>query len=210
MDQDAVLQLLQDVGAFRAGHFVFTSGLHADTYINKDAIYPHVGDVSRLCEEMAQRFQDENVEVVIGPAYGAIILSTWTAHHLTKLLNREVLGVYADKGAEKTFIIRRGYDRLISGKRTLIVEDLTTTGGSIKRMVEAAQGAGANVVGAIAIANRGNVTPEQVGNPPRFEALVDLALNQWPEEKCILCERGIPVNTDIGHGAEFLKKKGML
>jgi orotate phosphoribosyltransferase len=210
MNQDDALQVLQDVGAFRAGHFVFTSGLHASTYINKDAIYPHVREVSRLCEAMAQMFKDDNVEAVIGPAYGAIILSTWAAYHLTQLLGKDVWGVYADKSGEKDLVIRRGYDKLIAGKRTLVVEDLTTTGGSIRKVIEAARAAGAEVIGAVAIANRGEVTREQIGNPPRFESLVDLALEQWPEEKCLLCQRGIPVNTDIGHGAEFLKKKGML
>ncbi len=210
MNQDDALQILQDVGAFRAGHFVFTSGLHASTYINKDAIYPHVRQVSRLCEAMAEKFKDEHVEVVLGPAYGAIILSTWTAHHLMQMLGKDVWGVYADKSGEKGLVIRRGYDKLIAGKRTLVVEDLTTTGGSIRKVVEAARAAGAEVVGAIAIANRGGVTREQAGNPPRLEALVDLALDQWTEERCLLCQRGIPVNTDVGHGADFVKKKRML
>ena len=97
MNDAEVLQVLQDVGAFRAGHFVFTSGLHASTYINKDAIYPHVKQVSALCLEMAKRFEKENIDAVVGPAVGAVILSTWTAHHLSELLGREIWGVYADK-----------------------------------------------------------------------------------------------------------------
>lgn len=208
MDEGAVLRVLQDVGAFRAGHFVFTSGLHADTYINKDALYPHVKAVSQLCKEMATRFANDNIEAVIGPAYGAIILSTWTAHHLTEMRGRDVYGVYADKMADGDLAIRRGYDKLISGKRTLIVEDLTTTGGSIRKVVEAARAAGADPVGAVAICNRGEVTKEAVGDPPRFESLVNVHLDQWSMEECELCKNNIPVNTDIGHGAEFLRDKG--
>ncbi len=210
MDESDVLKILQDVGAFRAGHFVFTSGLHADTYINKDAIYPHVAQVSKLCRAMAEKFKNDNVEVVIGPAVGAVILSTWTAHHMSEMLGREVYGVYADKNGDEGFVIRRGYDKLIAGKRALIVEDLTTTGGSIRKVVGAARIAGAEVVGAIAIANRGNVTKEAVGDPARFESLVDLELEQWQGSECVLCERGIPVNADVGHGRDFLKSKGML
>ncbi|HWP61590.1 MAG TPA: phosphoribosyltransferase family protein [Candidatus Paceibacterota bacterium] len=209
MNEDDVLRVLQDVGAFRAGHFVFTSGLHSSSYINKDAIYPHVKEVSRLCEAMAQKFKDDNIEAVIGPAYGAIILSTWTAYHLSQMRDTDVWGVYADK-VGSDLVIRRGYDKLISGKRTLIVEDLTTTGGSIKKVVDAVHAAGANLVGAIAIANRGGVTKEAAGNPPRFEVVVDLALEQWPEAECVLCQRGIPVNTDVGHGAEFMRKKAVV
>src|SRR5205085_83465 len=95
LNEDEVLRVLQNVGAFHGGHFVFTSGLHAGTYVNKDAIYPHTREVSRLSQTMAQRFADDNIDVVIGPAYGAIILSTWTAYHLTTALDREVYGVYA-------------------------------------------------------------------------------------------------------------------
>lgn len=202
--------MLQDVGAFRAGHFVFTSDLHASSYINKDAIYPHVAEVSKLCRAMAEKFKHDNVEVVLGPAVGAVILSTWTAHHMGELLGREVWGTYADKNGADGFIIRRGYDKLIAGKRTLIVEDLMTTGGSIRKVIEAARGVGADVVGAIVIANRGGVTADMVGNPPRLESLVELHLEQWPAGECVLCQRGIPVNTDVGHGRDFLKSKGML
>ena len=60
MDEDQVLELLQKVGAFRSGHFVFTSGLHADTYVNKDALYPYTKETSRLCREIAERFKDTN------------------------------------------------------------------------------------------------------------------------------------------------------
>ncbi len=210
MDESEVLQVLQDVGAFRTGHFVFTSGLHAGTYINKDAIYPHVSQVSRLCRAMAERFKDDNVEVIIGPAVGAVVLSTWTAHHMSEILGREVYGVYADKNGEDGFIIRRGYDKLIAGKRCLIVEDLMTTGGSIRKVIGAARIVGAEVVGAIVICNRGDVTREMVGEPPRLESLVNLQLEQWPEADCVLCERGIPVNADVGHGRDFLKSKGMV
>ena len=207
MDEGEVLKILQDVGAFRAGHFVFTSGLHADTYINKDAIYPHVKQVSLLCREMALRFQKDDIDVVLGPAMGAIILSTWTASHLSDLKGREVYGVYADKDGEGGFMIRRGYDRLVQGKRVLVVEDLTTTGGSIKKVIDAARGVGANVAGAVAICNRGDVTSAQVGDPPRFESLITLQLEQWPAGECELCERGIPVNIDIGHGRDFMQAK---
>lgn len=218
MDEAEVLQVLQNTGAFRTGHFVFTSDLHASTYINKDAIYPHVAQVSKLCRAMAEKFRDDNVEVVLGPAVGAVVLSTWTAHHMGEALGREVYGVYADKThstgsgqvGDDGFIIRRGYDKLIAGKRTLIVEDLMTTGGSVRKVISAARAAGADVVGAIVIANRGAVTKSMVGDPPRLESLVHLDLEQWPAEECVLCQRDIPVNTDVGHGRDFLKRKGML
>lgn len=207
MDESQVLGVLQKAGAFRTGHFVLTSGVHSKTYILKDAMYAHTKETSEVCREMAARFGNSNVEAVIGPAIGAAILAQWVAHHLSDLTGREVYAVYADKDGKGGFIIKRGYDEVIKGKNTLIVEDLTTTGGSIKKVVEAVRAAGASVAGVIAICNRGEVTKEAVGNPPVFASLLDVEMEQWPEEECELCKRGIPVNTDVGHGREFLAGK---
>ncbi|MEK7106557.1 MAG: phosphoribosyltransferase family protein [Patescibacteria group bacterium] len=213
MTEEEVLDILQKVGAFRSGHFVFTSGLHSGSYVLKDAMYAYTAETSQVCREMAERFRNANVEAVIGPAIGAAILAQWVAHHLSELTGREVYGVYADKDGKGGFIIKRGYDKVISGKNTLVVEDLTTTGGSIKKVVEASRAAGAKVVGAVAICNRGNVTKEdvglsaQAGNPGEFVSLVNLNLEQWPAKECELCEKNIPVNTDVGHGREFLAQK---
>lgn len=206
MNEDEVLKLLQDVGAFRAGHFVFVSGLHADTYVNKNAMYPYTREMSRLCRSIAERFVGKEVGAVVGPATGGIILSQWVAYHLSELEGHEVYGTYADKDGEG-FVIKRGYDEVIKGKNVLVVEDLVTTGGSLRKVVEAARQVGGNVIGAVAICNRGGVTKEAIGNPPEFISLLTVHLEQWPESECELCERGIPINTDVGHGKDFLARK---
>lgn len=206
MRSEEVLNILQKVGAFRTGHFVFVSGLHADTYINKNAMYPYTREMSHLCRGIAEMFKDRNIGAVVGPATGGIILSQWVAFHLSELEGRDVYSVYADKDTDG-LVIRRGYDELIKGKNILVVEDLTTTGGSIKKVVEAARAAGATVAAAVALCNRGGVTKEAVGNPPEFISLVELHLEQWPEAECELCASNIPINIDIGHGKEYLAKK---
>lgn len=208
MTEAEVLELLEKVGAFKAGHFVFTSGRHSDSYVNKDALYPYTHDTSTLCRQMAERFKDRRIDVVVGPAVGAAILSQWVAYHLTEMNGTDVYAAYADKDGQSGFILKRGYDQLVKGKRVLVVEDLTTTGGSIKKVVETARSAGAEVAGAIAIVNRGGVKKEDVGNPEEFLSLVELHLESWDEPDCELCQKNIPVNTDIGHGREFVAKKG--
>jgi len=190
----------QKTGVFRSGHFVFTHGRHSDNYLNKDALYTDTIETSKLCRAMAERFAGQGVEVVVGPAIGAAILAQWVAYHLTHITGRDVSAAYADKDGQGGFILKRGYDRLVKGKKTLIVEDLTTTGGSVKKVVEVLRTLGAEVAGVIVLANRGGVTKEAVGNPPVFEALVNVELESWEPEACELCKRGIPVNTDVGHG----------
>jgi orotate phosphoribosyltransferase len=208
MTEQEVLDILQKVGAFRSGHFVFTSGRHGDSYVNKDALYTHTHDLSRLCRGVAERFADKGVEVVIGPAVGAAILSQWVAFHLTDITGREVYATFADKDGEGGFIVKRGYEKVVTGKKTLVVEDLTTTGGSLKKVVEVARETGADVVAAVVICNRGDVEKKDVGEPPEFVSLVKLELDSWSEGECELCERNIPINTDIGHGRDYLAHQG--
>ncbi len=207
MDESEVLDVLERVGAFRAGHFVFTSGRHGDKYINKDAIYPFTKETSLLCEAMAQLFIDTKADAVIGPAVGAAILSQWVAFHLSALTGKEVAAVYADKDGEGGFVIRRGYDRIVAGKDCIVVEDLLTTGGSVKKTIEAAHKVGAKIVGVTAICNRGDVTADMIGNPPNFKPLLNVNLESWESKDCPMCARGVPVATDVGHGKEFLAKK---
>ena len=207
MTESDVLDLLERVGAFRKGHFVYTSGRHGDTYINKDAIYPYTRDTSTLCRAIAERFKDSGIDVVVGPAVGAAILSQWVAYHLSEMNGRDVLSVYADKDGAGGFILKRGYDKLSAGKKALVVEDLMTTGGSVKKVMSALQNIGAKVVGVGVVCNRGGVTTNDIG-ASKLISLVNVQLDSWEEAECQLCERKIPVNTDIGHGREFVASRG--
>lgn len=212
MNEQEVLQILGKVGAaITDSHIVYTSGKHGTAYVNKDAVYPHTAETSRLCRAIAERFADDKVEVVIAPAIGGVILSQWVAHHLTEMSGHEVFGVYAEKSENRNaFIIKRGYDKLITGKNVLVVEDVLTTGGSAKKVVEATRAIGGKVIGLGVLCNRGGIMPQGVANVPRLEALVNVKLDAWDEEECARigpCSKGIPVNTDVGKGREFLARK---
>ena len=207
MTESEVLKILHQVGAIITGsHIVYTSGQHGSSYVNKDAVYPHTGEISRLCRAIAEKFSQTGVEVVAAPALGGIILSQWTAHHLSELDGRNVLAVYAEKSGDG-FVIQRGYDKLISGKKVLVVEDILTTGGSVKKVVETVRALGGQVTAVAALCNRGGVTAEGLGNLPELFALVNLQLEAWDEKECPLCAKNVPVNTSIGKGREFLAKK---
>ncbi|MBI4094500.1 MAG: phosphoribosyltransferase [Candidatus Liptonbacteria bacterium] len=209
MNEQAVLAVLGKVGAVIVdSHIVYTSGLHGTAYVNTDAVYPHTAETSRLSRAIAERFADENVEVVIAPAVGGVILSQWTAHHLSEMNGHEVFGVYAEKSeGGDAFIIRRGYDKLIAGRRVLVVEDVLTAGGSVKKVIEATRAIGGNVIGLGVLVNRGGITPQDVADVPKLAALVSVTLGAWDEAVCPLCKENVPVNTDVGKGREFLARR---
>ena len=209
MNQTEILEILQKVGAvITESHIVYTSGKHGSMYVNKDALYPHTAETSQLCHLFAERFAEDKVDIVIAPALGGIILSQWTAHHLSAMNGSEVLGVYAEKiEGTKDFVIKRGYDKLLVGKNVLVLEDILTTGGSVKKVIELVQTLGGNVVGLGALFNRGGILPKDVGNIPKLEALVTMKLEDWEEAACPLCVQGIPINTNVGKGREFLERQ---
>lgn len=209
MNKQKVLQVLSKVGAvITKSHIVYTSGKHGTAYVNKDAVYPHTKETSDLCRAIAKQFASDVVEVVIAPAIGGVILSQWTAFHLSEITGSEVLGVYAEKAESgDAFIIKRGYDKLVAGKNVLVVEDVLTTGGSAKKVIEATRALGGNIVGLGVLCNRGGITPQDVANPPKLFALVNVRLDAWDEAACPLCAQNIPINTDVGKGREYLARK---
>ena len=204
--QNEVIDILTKVGAILPNdHFVGTSGRNFDTYINKDMLYPHTAETSRICELFAERHKDLPIEAVAAPALGGIILSQWTAHHLSKVKGREVLGIYAEKISDG-LALTRGYDRFVKGKKVLVVEDLTTTGGSLQKVIEAVKGAGGNVLAACVMVNKSpsTVTAETIGVP--FSALAELVVETYVAAECPMCKSGVPINTTIGHGKKFLEQ----
>jgi len=205
MTPKEVLRNFAEAGAIITnGHFVYTSGKHGSVYINKDMLFVDTRRISRLCEAMAANFSHEDIDVVVGPEKGGIILSQWFAYHYARY-SAGVLAVYAEK-AGNGFIFRRGYGKLITGKRVFVIEDIITTGESVKSVIEAVHSAGGIVVGVGALCDRGGITHETIGTPSLF-SLIQLQLDSWDKASCPLCARGVPINTEVGKGREYLVKK---
>lgn len=212
---DQVLKMLQKAKAvITDDHFVYTSGKHGSIYVNKDALYPHTKLASQVGKLFAQNFKNKNIDVVAAPAVGGTILSQWTAYYLSKLKGKEVLSVYTekDKGTtasalESEQMFRRGYDKLVKGKKVLVLEDLTTTGISVKKVVETVRATGGTVVAVGVMVNRNPqlVNSKTVGAP--FTALGILKAEAFEEKDCPLCKKKTPINTTVGHGKKYLGKK---
>ncbi|ABY37103.1 MAG: orotate phosphoribosyltransferase [Chloroflexus sp.] len=208
MTEANLLTILQELGAIVTNdHIVYTSGRHGSSYVNKDALYPHTAAASMVGAALAGHFATAGVETVAGPTIGGVIMAQWTAHHLSQICGREVLAVYAEEEQHDTGkrrVFRRGYDAHIAGKRVLVVEDVITTGGSVRLVVEAVTAAGGVVVGVGALCNRGGISAADLGIP-QLVALTELPLESYPAETCPLCAAGVPVNTRLGKGAAYVR-----
>lgn len=201
MTPEDALERLRRVGALIDDtHVVLASGRHSDSYVNKDALFPYTEWASDFAAEIARCFLGNRVNTVIGPAVGAIGMAMWTAHHLTEMAGHQVHAVYSEAGE-----IRRGFDRHISDKNVLVVEDILTTGASARATIQAVQSCQGAVVGLGALCNRGGVTLDELG-VARLFSVVSLSLESWDEENCPLCFKGILINTQVGHGREFVAR----
>ena len=183
------MQIFSSVGAIVTNsHFVYTSGRHSSIYINKDALYAHTKIISSLCQLMAHPYNADQIDVVVRPVLGGIVLSQWVAHYYNNNRSTVNAGYICQKGddsLDKKFFFGRGYDKFISSRNILVVEDLFTTGGSVRQVVETVRGYGGNVVGVSVLCNRGNVQSSDVGNVP-IHALISLSLGDLYEGRMSL------------------------
>lgn len=203
-----VINLLKSINAIVTdSHFVYTSGKHGSVYVRKDLLYPHTKKTSEVCKMFADKFKNKKIDVVVSPALGGIVLSQWTAYHLSKLTGKDVLGLFTEKDEESNQIFKRGYDQLVKRKNVLILEDLTTTGGSVKKVVKSVRKAGGKVVEVCVMINRDpkNVTSKTVGAP--LSSLGIFKAESFDADKCPLCRKNVPINTVVGHGKKYLQFK---
>jgi orotate phosphoribosyltransferase len=182
--------LLNEVGAVLSGHFLLTSGAHSDKYVQAQKLlqYPRYGLF--LAQLLIDQVLDANIQpnVVIGPAMGAIHFEVMMAQALDhKLADKPIRGLFAER-PNGYFELRRGME-IANGEKVLVVEDVTTTGGSVKQIIDLVHSLGGTPVAACTVIDRsgGNVS---FGIP--FFSLVKLAFSTYEPENCPLCQEGIP------------------
>lgn len=181
MTEAEVKELLIKTGAIMDGHFLLTSGLHSPHYVEKFNVLQQPKYTQQLCEAMAEKFKDDNIETVVGPMTGGILL----AHETGKALGTRAIFTERVDG-KMTF--RRGFS-LHEGERVLIVEDIVTTGGSIKEVIEVVKAHGGVPVAVSMLVDRSGGKAD-FGEVPST-ALLHMDVETYQPEECPLCKQGI-------------------
>lgn len=182
MTHQEIMAILEETGAYLKGHFRLTSGRHSDRYFEKFKVLQHPKYAERLCTELARRFSDVEVDVVIGPAVGAIIIAYEVARHL------QARAIFAEREDGK-MRLRRGFE-IEPGERVLIVEDVITTGGSVREVIELVEGTEGSIQGVGLLMDRSGGT---INLGYRLEALVASEIVSYMPDDCPLCEEGVPI-----------------
>ena len=178
-----MLERCKATGALLEGHFVLTSGLHSANYLQCALLLQHPEEAEEFARALAEHFKQADIQLVAAPAIGGIVIG----HEVARQLNARFIWT---ERVEGKITIRRGFS-VSAGERTLVVEDVITTGGSTLETVETLKAAGANVIGAASIIDRSSGRAK-VG--VKRVALATLDVPAVDPSVCKLCHQGIPAN----------------
>ncbi len=182
MKQQDVLKLFKESSALLEGHFRLTSGLHSNQYFQCALVLQYPDKAEKLCTMIADEFRSFKPETVIAPAIGGIVVGQEVARILG------VRSVFAER-KEGEMTIRRGFT-LRKGERVLVTEDVVTTGGSVKEVIDLVKEAGAVPVGVGYIVDRSGGKVD-FGIPKFATFTMDVVV--WKPEECPLCKENIPI-----------------
>jgi len=179
MKQEEVLDIYRKTGALLTGHFLLSSGLHSDRYLQSALVLQQPEIATKLCAALAVHFKDQKIEAVIAPALGGVFVSHETARALG------VRALFAER-VNGELILRRGFT-INPGERVLVVEDVITTGKSTRETIEVVKKAGGSVIAAASLVDRSGGKAE-LGVP--YRSLVTLDVPTYTAENCPLCRSG--------------------
>ncbi len=185
---DSVLAMFQATGAYLKGHFRLTSGLHSGEYLQSALVLRHPRHAEELGRSLASRLKDmtspREIGLVVAPALGGLIIG----HEVGRALNTPFL--FTERDASGQMTLRRGFT-VDPGATAVVVEDVITTGGSTREVIEILKNLDVFVLAAGSIVDRSAGTAAL--GVPRV-ALVTLNVISYTPETCPMCRQGIPVS----------------
>jgi orotate phosphoribosyltransferase len=181
MTETAFLDVFREHSAVLEGHFILSSGLHSNQYVQCALVLQHPRVASLLCSQLADRLRYLQPAAVAAPALGGILV----AHEVARALGARAIFTERQAGS---MVLRRGFT-LEPGEPTLVVEDVVTTGLSTRETIDCVEKAGGKVLGTGALIDRSGGEAD-LGLP--HAALITLKIQNYPPEDCPLCRAGIP------------------
>lgn len=180
LTKEEILHIFDEHDVIMEGHFQLSSGLHSNRYVQCARIFEYPGDAEKLCRDLAEKVKDLDIDFVAGPAVGAITM----AYEMARQLGTP--NVFAER-ENGMMTLRRGFS-IPAQARVLLVEDVVTTGGSVRELFPVVEGAGAEVAAVACILDRSGGKAD-FGVPLFSELALDVTACR-PEE-CPLCASGL-------------------
>ncbi|MGN1093108.1 MAG: orotate phosphoribosyltransferase [Monoglobaceae bacterium] len=182
MTNNEIIEMLKEAEVLLEGHFLLTSGRHSDKYMQCAKIFQNSKYSVPLCGELVEKYKNDNIEVVIGPAIGAIQM----AYEVGKQLG--VKNIFAEREDGK-MTLRRGFT-IEKGQRVLVVEDVVTTGGSVREVIELVEQCGGVVAGVGSIVDR---TGGKIDFGVPYKSAFSMDITSYEADECPICKTGAPL-----------------
>ena len=181
---EEVMKKFEQAEAIQKGHFKLTSGVHSDTYIQCAQVMQYPGFMHNLCSELGRKFRGKDIDVIVGPAIGGIIIS----HVMAQVLGPWVRAIFTERENGK-MTLRRSFE-IKKDEKVLVVEDVTTTGGSVREVIDIVKERGGQVVGIGVLIDRSG---GRIDFGVKMKSLLTLDIKSYQPEDCPLCKKGVPV-----------------
>uniref|UniRef100_UPI003FEF82F5 orotate phosphoribosyltransferase n=1 Tax=Candidatus Fimivicinus sp. TaxID=3056640 RepID=UPI003FEF82F5 len=181
ISRDRVTEILKEAGVLLEGHFLLTSGRHSNRYLQCAKIFRNTKYSEELCGALAEQFKDDDIQLVIGPAMGAVQMAYEVSRHIG------CENFFAERDENGEMALRRGF-AVEESQRVLIVEDVVTTGGSVREVMELVRRAGGVVAGVGSIVDR---TGGKIDFGVPFRAVYVADVTSWEADECPLCKEGV-------------------
>lgn len=184
LSNEKIFEILKEADVLQEGHFLLTSGRHSQKYLQCAKIFRNTKYAEILCKELAEKYVNDGIDVVIGPAMGAVQMAYEVSRHL------KCENYFTERNAATgSMELRRGFT-ITPGQKVLLVEDVVTTGGSIKEVLKMVQNMGANVVGIGSIVDR---TGGKIQFDVPYSAVISMEVESYEPDNCPLCKQGLEI-----------------
>lgn len=182
MTKKEIMRIFEKAGVLQTGHFLLTSGRHSDKYMQCAKLFTNPQFSELLCGELAKKLVKLNIDCVTAPAIGGIIMG----YSVAKNLNKK--NIFAERENGK-MAFRRGFE-ISQGEKCIVVEDVVTTGGSVKEVIELIKNEGGEVVAVASLVDRSGKKAD-FGVP--FYSLLPVSIESYESDNCPICKKGIPL-----------------
>jgi orotate phosphoribosyltransferase len=186
MDSAEVLKTYEDTHALLKGHFRLSSGRHSDRYLQSALVLQYPWIAEKFCAALAEQVRPLGAQLVLSPAMGGLFVG----HELARAL--KVRSIFTERNKETDAMeLRRGFT-VEKGEKFFAIEDIITTGKSVKESIKVLESLGAQLVGVGCLIDRTGGEAQKLFSVP-LKSLASLKVESWEEQECPLCKQGLPV-----------------
>jgi orotate phosphoribosyltransferase len=191
MNEQKILAMYENAGALLSGHFILSSGRHSARYLQSALVLMDISNATALATELISKIDADDYDMVVSPAIGGLVIG----QEVARLLNKPFIFTERKEGEMQ---LRRGFS-ITEGTRFLVVEDVITTGGSVRECMDVIRQHGGNPVKVLAVVDRVPDAGERFDVP--FATAISLKVATFEKSDCPMCQVGLPAVKPGSRGA---------